>query len=80
MIPMDITIGFTGNQRELTISDVVGGEDAVEKLQQALAADPQAAGSVELTDGAGRRYVLRSSTLAYVQASSKAERKVGFNV
>ncbi|WP_297452461.1 DUF3107 domain-containing protein [uncultured Corynebacterium sp.] len=75
MSPMDITIGFADNTRELNIENVAGGEETKATISQKLAAGE---GVIELTDGAGHEYLINADKVAYVRTGNSADRKVGF--
>ena len=75
MSPMDITIGFADNTRELNSENVAGGEEVKAAISQKLAAGE---GVIELSDGAGQEYLINADKVAYVRTGNNADRKVGF--
>lgn len=75
MSPMDITIGFAENTRELNIENVAGGEETKAKIAEKLASGE---GLIELTDAAGSSYLINVDKVAYVRTGSGSDRKVGF--
>ncbi|MBV7282742.1 MULTISPECIES: DUF3107 domain-containing protein [unclassified Corynebacterium] len=73
---MDIKIGFNDSPRELVISTDRAQDEVLAQVQQALAsAEPS---SVTLDDDKGRKYVVRSSSIAYVEVGSTHAHPVGF--
>ncbi|MEO7125457.1 MAG: DUF3107 domain-containing protein [Nakamurella sp.] len=70
---MDITIGIAENGRQLTLT-VDRDQDAVEKLViEALA------GSVlKIDDDKGRRFIVPTAKIAFVEIGVVDSRKVGF--
>ena len=75
MSPMDITIGFAENTRELNIENVEGGHDVKAAIAQKLAVGE---GVIELIDGAGHEYLINADKVAYIRTGNNADRKVGF--
>ncbi len=72
---MEITIGVQHVARELVI-DTDQTADAVAKaVAKALDGD----GALELTDTRGRRVIVPSRTLGYVEIGGDETRKVGFH-
>lgn len=75
MSPMDITIGFVANTRELSIENVSGGEEKKADITAKLQAGE---GVIELTDGSGQTYLVQAEKVAYVRTGRVSDRKVGF--
>jgi hypothetical protein len=72
---MEIKIGVQFASRELTI-DVADDSDAVEKAVKAALEDE--GGMLSLTDSKGRRVLVPTSKLAYVELGSPTHGQVGF--
>ena len=65
---MDIRIGFVDSGRELAIT-------GVERVSGVMEND---AAVVEFTDNKGRRYLVRSKQIAFVEVDNDTPRTVGF--
>ena len=74
---MEVKIGIAESQRELVVSSDQTA-DEVSKLVDAALADID--GLLRLTDEKGRRYVVRSAQIAYVEIAPEDGRKVGFAI
>ena len=80
---MDIRIGFVDSGREMAITGVerVSGvsvsqqSEAVALIDGAMEND---AAVVEFTDNKGRRYLVRSKQIAFVEVDNDTPRTVGF--
>ncbi|MDN5757836.1 MAG: DUF3107 domain-containing protein [Tomitella sp.] len=72
---MEVKIGVSDNPRELVLSSIQT-QDEVEKLvSEALAGDSSV---LALEDEKGRRFVVPSAKIAYVEIGAKDARPVGF--
>ena len=72
---MDIKIGITQSPREL----VVDSAQDVGEIQEAVAKALKDEGSVlELADRRGRRFLVASAKIAYVEIGEGDARRVGF--
>lgn len=71
---MEIRIGVQNVTRELVIDSEETAETVIEAIEAALAAGTVLA----LQDSRGRRVVVPTSTLAYVEVGVDTPRKVGF--
>ena len=74
---MEVKIGIAESQRELVVSSDQTA-DEVSTLVDAALADVD--GLLRLTDEKGRRYVVRSAQIAYVEIAPEDGRKVGFAI
>ncbi|WP_395307701.1 DUF3107 domain-containing protein [Mycobacterium sp. AMU20-3851] len=74
---MDIKIGVTDSPRELIIS-TAQTPDEVEKAIVASLSDASAV--LALSDEKGRRYLVPSAKIAYVEIGAADNRRVGFGV
>lgn len=75
MVPMDIKIGFTESPRELVINLDSEQDQVVAQIAATLNNND---GTVDLTDSKGRRYLVRSAQIAYVEVGTSTHRSVGF--
>ncbi len=71
---MEITIGVQNLSREL----VVETDQTVDELAAAVAAALAGAPALELTDSRGRRVIVPTSSIGYVEIGSEIQRRVGF--
>jgi hypothetical protein len=75
---VDVKIGVTDSGRELTVSSAATPEE-IESQVAASLADP--AGLLTLVDDKGRKLIVPSARIAYVEiAPSDGQRRVGFGV
>lgn len=72
-VAMEIRIGVQNVSRELTVETDLTA-DAVAKL----VADALAGATLDLTDVKGRRVVVPSAAIGYVELGEEAKRRVGF--
>lgn len=70
---MEIRIGVQNVSRELVIETTLTA-DAVAKL----VADATAGATLDLTDAKGRRIVVPSGAIGYVELGEESKRRVGF--
>ncbi|MCH9732197.1 MAG: DUF3107 domain-containing protein [Actinomycetia bacterium] len=74
---MEVKIGVTDSPRELSLNSAQT-PDEVEKLVTAALGDQS--GVLSLTDEKGRRFLVQSAKLAYVEIGAADSRRVGFGV
>lgn len=74
---MEIKIGVADSPRELTVS-TADSPDQVEALVTEALRNTQ--GLLTLVDDKGRRYLVPSSRVAYVEIGPADSRRVGFSV
>ena len=72
---MEVKIGISDSPRELVIASAQTPSE-VEKLVSAALADN--ASTLSLADEKGRKYVIVTSKIAYVEIGAAASRAVGF--
>jgi len=72
---VDVKIGVTDNGRELTVSAVAQPGEIEAAVAEALK-DPK--GTLALVDDKGRRVIVPSSRIAYVEIAPSDTRRVGF--
>jgi hypothetical protein len=74
---VEVKIGVADTTRELVLSSTQS-QDEVEALVAEALGD--ASGSLRLTDDKGRRVVVPTARLAYVEIAPADQRRVGFTV
>ncbi|MHB1489028.1 hypothetical protein GALL_456220 [mine drainage metagenome] len=72
---VEITIGVQNQAREL----VVESDQAPEEIAAAVAAALDGAPALTLVDVRGRRIIIPTAVLGYVEIGSDVQRKVGFS-
>ncbi|MGU3500282.1 DUF3107 domain-containing protein [Mycobacterium sp. C31M] len=72
---MDIKIGVADSPRELVISSAQSPDEAEKAIVDALG---QGSSVLSLTDEKGRRYLVQSAKITYVEIGPTDGRKVGF--
>ena len=70
---MDIRIGIKDSAREIAFDSAQTAEEVQSAVLQALEA-----GHLSIDDAKGRRYIVPSANIAYVEIGSEATRKIGF--
>ena len=74
---MEVKIGVADSPRELTVS-TGDSPDAIEAM--VIAALQNTQGLLTLTDDKGRRYMVPTSRVAYIEIGPADSRRVGFSV
>jgi hypothetical protein len=74
-VSVEVKVGVADTARELTINSSQTPEE-VESLVAAAFKD--STGSLALTDDKGRRYIVPSARVAYVEIGTADSRRVGF--
>ena len=72
---MEVKVGVADTARELLINSSQTPEEVESLVAGAL---KDSSGTLALTDDKGRRYLVPSSRVAYVEIGSADSRKVGF--
>jgi hypothetical protein len=72
---VEVKVGVADTARELTINSTQTPEEVESLVSDALKGT---SGSLTLVDDKGRRYVVPSARVAYVEIGSADSRKVGF--
>lgn len=72
---MEVKIGISDSPRELVINSAQTPEEIEKVVSDALAG---ASGLVTLTDEKGRRFLIQTAKIAYVEIGSTAAGRVGF--
>jgi hypothetical protein len=73
---VDVKIGIADSQRELVVASDQSADEVAALVDEALAGD----GLLKLVDEKGRKYVVRSSAIAYVEIAPEEGRRVGFAI
>ena len=71
---MEVTIGVQNLPRELAVETNLTADEVSATLKKALADG----GVLELTDTRGRRIIVPTSTIGYVEVGPEETRRVGF--
>ena len=72
---MEVKIGIQNASRELVIESDQSGDDIESTVAKALSDD---SGMLVLTDTKGRRVIVPTGTLAYIEVGSPTGGRVGF--
>jgi hypothetical protein len=71
---VEITIGVQNLPRELVVESEETAESVASAVRDALAGAP----ALELTDSRGRRIIVPTATIGYVEIGTEEQRRVGF--
>ncbi|MHA6780497.1 DUF3107 domain-containing protein [Pseudonocardia saturnea] len=74
---MEVKIGIAESQRELVVSSDQTPDEVSKLVDEALAGGD---GLLRLVDEKGRKYVIRSAQIAYVEIAPEEGRRVGFAI
>ena len=74
---MEVKIGVADSPRELTVSTADSPDDIARAVTDALR---NTGGLLTLVDDKGRRYLVPSARVAYVEIGPSDSRRVGFSV
>ncbi len=74
---MEVKIGVADSPRELVVSSEQTPDEVQKLVDDALGSGK---GTLVLTDEKGRRYVVPSARIAYVEIAESETRRVGFGV
>jgi hypothetical protein len=74
---VEVKIGVTDSPRELSFNSAQTPAEVEEAVSAALSGEP---GVLALTDVKGRRYLVQSGRIAYVEIGAADVRRVGFGV
>ncbi|MCH9700409.1 MAG: DUF3107 domain-containing protein [Actinomycetia bacterium] len=74
---MEVKIGVTDSPRELVFTSAQTPAEVEKLVTDALSAET---GVLSLTDEKGRRFLVQSAKLAYVEIGAADARRVGFGV
>ena len=73
---MEVKIGIAESNRELVFKTAMSPEDVQKRVESALTAETTSI--LELDDEKGRRYLVSTDRVAYVEIGESARRPVGF--
>ncbi|KWX67157.1 DUF3107 domain-containing protein [Mycobacterium sp. NAZ190054] len=74
---MEVKIGVTDSPRELVLSSAQTPAEVEKLVTDALSGEPSV---LSLTDEKGRRFLVQSARVAYVEIGAADSRRVGFGV
>ncbi|UMB68373.1 DUF3107 domain-containing protein [Mycobacterium paraterrae] len=74
---MEVKIGITDSPRELVFTSAQTPSEVEELVANALSKDADVLG---LTDEKGRRFLINSAKIAYVEIGAADSRRVGFGI
>ena len=74
---MEVKIGITDSPRELVFNSAQSPVEVEDHITDALT---QESGVVALTDDKGRRFLVQTARIAYVEIGAADGRRVGFGV
>jgi Protein of unknown function (DUF3107) len=74
---VEVKIGITDSPRELVFNSAQTPSEVEELITSALGMDP---GVLALTDDKGRRFLVQTARIAYVEIGAADGRRVGFGV
>ena len=74
---MEVKIGVTDSPRELSFNSAQTPSEVEKAVTDALAKD---SGVLTLTDEKGRRFLVQTAKIAYVEIGAADVRRVGFGV
>ncbi len=74
---MEVKIGIAESAREIVVSSDQAADEVQKLIDEALTGGD---GLLRLTDEKGRRYVIRSAQISYVEITPDEGRKVGFAI
>ncbi|MGQ0573092.1 MAG: DUF3107 domain-containing protein [Pseudonocardia sp.] len=74
---MEVKIGFAESSRELVVSSDQSADEVAKLVDDSFTSKD---GLLRLTDEKGRRYIVRSDQIAYVEIAPEDVRRVGFAI
>ncbi|MBW0088523.1 DUF3107 domain-containing protein [Pseudonocardia sp. KRD-184] len=75
---MEVKIGIAESQRELVVSSDQTPDEVAKLVDEALAGGE--GGLLRLVDDKGRKYIVRSAQISYVEIAPEEGRRVGFAI
>lgn len=78
VLTVEVKIGVTDSPRELILNSAQTPAEVEKSVADALGAE--GAGVLSLTDDKGRRFLVQSAKIAYVEIGAVDSRRVGFGV
>ncbi|NDJ89034.1 DUF3107 family protein [Mycolicibacter kumamotonensis] len=77
---MEVKIGVTDSSRELVINSAQTPDEVEKLVAAALSQTPDNPGLLSLTDEKGRRFLVQTAKIAYVEIGIADSRRVGFGI
>ncbi|WP_083079792.1 DUF3107 domain-containing protein [Mycolicibacter kumamotonensis] len=77
---MEVKIGVTDSSRELVINSAQTPDEVEKLVAAALSQAPDNPGLLSLTDEKGRRFLVQTAKIAYVEIGIADSRRVGFGI
>lgn len=77
---MEVKIGITDSPRELVFTSAQAPDELEKLVTAALSDSGKGSGVLSLTDEKGRRFLVQSSRVAYVELGPADGRRVGFGI
>ncbi|MFP1153780.1 DUF3107 domain-containing protein [Mycobacterium sherrisii] len=74
---MEVKVGITDSPRELVFTSAQTPAEVEDAVNAALREGP---GLLSLTDEKGRRYLIQTAKIAYVEIGAADSRRVGFGI
>lgn len=74
---MEVKIGIAESSRELVVSSDQSADEVAKLVEESFTSKD---GLLRLTDEKGRRYMVRSDQIAYVEIAPEDVRRVGFAI
>ena len=74
---MEVKIGIAESSRELVVSSDQPADEVAKLVEESFTSKD---GLLRLTDEKGRRYMVRSDQIAYVEIAPEDVRRVGFAI
>ena len=77
---MEVKIGVTDSARELVFSSTQSPEELEEQVTAALGGGAAGSAVLSLTDDKGRRFLVQTAKICYVEIGVADSRRVGFGI
>ncbi|MGH3525118.1 MAG: DUF3107 domain-containing protein [Mycobacterium sp.] len=77
---MEVKIGVTDSARELVFTSAQTPDEVEELVTTALSKGAESSAVLSLTDEKGRRFLVQTGKIAYVEIGVADSRRVGFGI
>lgn len=77
---MEVKIGITDSPRELVFTSAQTQSEVEELVTKAVGEDAKGPAVLSLTDEKGRRFLIHTAKIAYVEIGVADARRVGFGI
>ncbi len=77
---VEVKIGITDSPREIVFNSTQTPDELEKQVTAALTDSGKGAGVLSLSDEKGRKFLLQSSRVAYVELGPADSRRVGFGI